>query len=573
MSSGFTFPPPPPPPPKPSQPQQQYGGPDRGGGRGRGGSRGEFNQRGRGHSGGRGNSYSNGSLDQPNGRDWRGNQYQNPSQANGYPRSQQYDQSSSSGFPGRGSGVGNGNTRAGGNYGPNGAHAGSPSRSAAGHKRKLDALRGPADERVKVPGPKPAPAVPSFGGPILPPRPAHAADGRATAGVTSRPAVRGLGLVPAADDVVYEESDSEEEKDVDEEALYAELGDKLTFEHNGVVMSLTSQADLEAWRKERQKNWPTTDRMSAKEEDRRRIGVERRRLLAGAEVLQRSSQRGSSKSKAKHLSHDSAPGNDGSRKEPDNTARRPKHDSEAMSVTGLAPAPQQANAGSETSEAKDSAERRKNDRAEQLAALRRKVAESEETNRLARARIEGLQQAASAREPGISAAEEQTSETAEVLDGEAEQSIAEAENAIPGADESHEAANHSSADLSSGVSSSTSEDPEADSDDDAPEEVTSKAPIATTPAHEAPICRYFAASGYCRDGDTCAYRHVQRPERAAQQEKRKEKKPSSPGLRPEKMTIFQRLVEQEQAEADRLALQVIKYLGSAGLFKQELSAD
>ena len=158
-------------------------------------------------------------------------------------------------------------------------------RTAAGHKRKLDALK-PHNETPKKPGPPTAPAVPSFGASFLPSKPSvpliNSSTDKRNSGST--PKGRSLGLTPVSFGFVDAESDNEAEN-VDEEAMYAELGDKLTFEHNGVVMSLKSQADLIAWKKERQKNWPTKARMSEKGEERRRIGEERRRLLGIAAPL------------------------------------------------------------------------------------------------------------------------------------------------------------------------------------------------------------------------------------------------------------------------------------------------
>lgn len=492
MSGGFSFPPPPPPPPKPS-PSTQSQGPgqpnDSGfqNSRGRGGFRG--GQRGRGQHSGRGNNFSSRGSHHHQQRGSHGNVNANVNANAQTPQNN-----------------------------------GSIPRTAAGHKRKLDVLR-PEPDQKKKPGPPTAPAIPSFGTTILPPKPQSQSKTSPSQQQppTNKPA-RSLGLIPSANgaDVTY--SDSEDDN-ADEEALYAELGSKLTFEHNGVVMSLNSQADVIAWKKERQRNWPTKARMAEKDEERRRIGEERKRLLRGAASSRSSVQRPKSRSKAAET-----------------TPKKGSTDSDASPTAVPDP----------------------NERAKRLDELRKKVMASSTKNR----EVKELSD-----QSRVAPAPAEISD--DVIVGPVESTPAKAEpdgNLLleaGGEDEAGPAMSEESSGESSSESSSDSSS-DSDSDDDAPEEITSKATAPQEITSQKRPCRYFAASGYCRDGDACRFRH----DLSAQTQK-EQRVPQQPLQRPRdqisdptaKKGIFERLKEQEEQEEDRLALQVIKYLGKAGFFE------
>ena len=340
--------------------------------------------------------------------------------------------------------------------------------------------------------------------------------------------------------------------------MYAELGDKLTFEHNGVVVSLSSQADLIQWKKDRQKKWPTKARMATKDEERRRVGEERKRLLAGANVLYRGTSRFA---------------------EPGSniwTGPSVANDNAAQEAEGLE---------SETEPTKpetglEKAKREMAEKTKRLEELRRKVTESEARNRRAREAAEqrptppdngaetvfpnAIQAKTGAASAEIGAA------VANDADGPAKR------NPIVSYGESSDSSSSSSAE-------DASEQGGEDSDDESPEEATSKplAPDHIPEETQRPVCRYFSASGWCRDGDACRFRHdattskqeQQRSRDLQQQEGRKHghvrKDDRAPRLQQpsEKKTIFQRLVEQEEEADDRLALKVVKYLGEAGFFR------
>lgn len=415
-------------------------------------------------------------------------------------------------------------------------------------------MRGGAP-REKKPGPPTAPSVPSFGASNLPAKPdipANAVQPKASDQPKMKPVGRSLGLTPGTDDPRYPSSESEDEgPEVDEEAAHAELGNKLTFEHNGVLMSLNSQADLVAWKRERRKNWPTRERKAEKYKERQKVGEERKRLLASSRSLAKPLQR---------------------KDRPRGGKRTGSFKAEAASVAGAEDSSLQNAAQSDKPETElEKARRELEERTKQLEQLRRRVADSEAKNREARARQ-------SLDTPGSMANKIESKALApEVITPSAQETEAiDADVKADEADEEVSQASDNSSPESSSVISSDSSSAE-DSDDERPEEIASKPPIDPTPSRPTPVCRYFSASGYCRDGNACRFKHEgpsKQPSGFEPQQHRnlQKQQPGFNKLQPpghvDKKGIFERLLEQEQAEHDKLALKVIKYLGSVGFFKE-----
>lgn len=100
------------------------------------------------------------------------------------------------------------------------------------------------------------------------------------------------------------------------------------------------------------------------------------------------------------------------------------------------------------------------------------------------------------------------------------------------------------------------------SEDEAPEEATSKSngPVRVPPPNsERRICQTFATTGRCKYGPKCKFKHVgSEATRVARNE-------TAPTKR---KTLFQRMVEQEREEENRIALLAIKHLGSVGFFSK-----
>lgn len=330
--------------------------------------------------------------------------------------------------------------------------------------------------------------------------------------------------------------------------MYAELGDKLTFEHNGVVMSLNSQADLVAWKKDRQKNWPTRERMAERFDERRRVGEERKRLLRGAEALYGTVPRPPRVPKSANVDADARP----AKASNGEGVKQPETDAEKVKREML----------------------EKNARLEEL---RRKVTESSARNRR-------LQEEGDSESPRPSSVSDRIVDTEQQKPAEAgeEPSAADPAATLNGEEQHEDVLDQvENDDPSSTSSDSTSSSSSDSSEDEAPEEMTSKAPPPplNSGAKLKYDCKYFSASGYCRDGDACRFRHVRQPHHQLQQQKvngmndqqrskgpvRKDDRPPKLDGPGEKKTIFQRWMEQEDDEADRLALQVVKFLGEKGV--------
>lgn len=382
-----------------------------------------------------------------------------------------------------------------------------------------------------------APSVPSFGGLIglkkSLPLPANPSQNKQGAPQIKR-GTNVLGLTPSGEPQ-YSSSGSDEDdedEDVDEEAMFAEVGSSLTFEHNGTVLSINSAADLAAWKKERAKNYPTRTRMAAKLEEKRRLGGERKRLLFEASRAIR-------------------------------TAKRPAF---------VVPPPESR---------LEKARKELAAQTEALAALRKQVAKSEAKIALARSTASDVQAAealAQAEHLGL---------TTTVPDEAGSQDLPQHREEILidlRQDDKHgDEVDEESAGSTSSESSSISSD-SSDSDDDGPPEEASSKLSKDVPGTKKILCRDYVASGRCRDGDSCRFKH-ELPKRGTgtayrenaqreQQEKDRRRKEEN-DLHDAKMmesrvtdrkTIFQRLLEQEHVGEDLLALQVIKALGKMDFF-------
>lgn len=344
-----------------------------------------------------------------------------------------------------------------------------------------------------------------------------------------------LGLTPKGEPQYSSSESDDEDEDVDEEAMFAEAGSSLTFEHNGSVLSLNSAADLAAWKQERAKNYPTQIRMAAKLEEKRQLGGERNRLLFEA-------------SKALRM------------------ARRP--------VTIVLPESRLEKAKKEFAAQRES-----------LATLQKQVSKSEARLALAKANASDIQAAeaqAQAEALGLSTVSpEQVSASADPPQHQQHAPMDGQQHEQKDNDLDNDSTHSSSSSESSAISSDSS-----DSEDDAPPEEVSSKPSKELPGTKNILCRDYVASGRCRDGDSCRFKH-ELPERGSgnayreiaqkeQQEKERRQKAQNDlhdaklmeSRTMDRKTIFQRLVEQEHVGEDLLALQVIKALGKMKFFAE-----
>nr|POF12936.1 hypothetical protein CFP56_10084 [Quercus suber] len=402
-----------------------------------------------------------------------------------------------------------------------------PSRTAAGHKRKLEALRTPQPD-VVYPGPPVAPEVPNFGDALSHPN-RHANPPLASTKMV--PSTNAFGLIPVERDPHgdYLEG-SDDDKEVDEEALFAELGDRLTFEHNGTVVVLSTVADIAAWQHERKKNWPTKARMEEKDAENRAIGAERRRLLSAASILNEPSAAMSERNIKRETTADAS------------TQHR------TVALTSV---------GSDTKV--ECMRQHLVEQSDKLELLRKKVAMSQE-------RLDGhkAKQVADderlaetlARRPPVNGGSTKDNPKGNLSD---EDTDALSDSSVVSSDSDEERGNDP-ARQAGPVQPLEEEDPDNDDDDGPPEEASSKRSEKSS-AESRPLCKFFTSSGRCRDGDECTFRHEQGPQSQRGAVKLQyPPKAVPPASTSQRKGIFQRLAEQEQEENDRLVLQVVKSL-------------
>jgi hypothetical protein len=436
-----------------------------------------------------------------------------------------------------------------------------PGRTQAGHKRKLDALRGPQQPREKKPGLQTAPSVPSFGAPLLPPTPLtntarpHTQPQVVNIPTRTQAGPRTLGLTPKEGNEPDYPSESEDDE-VDEEAQFAELGTKLTFEHNGEVMTLNNEADLAAWKEERRKQFPTNDRVSQKQDEAWRIGEERKRLLAAVARLHQAPRNRNAEVKTRSL------------REP------PKITEEIVAPelldTDMKDAPDQES--EEPTPAVPSIQEIEEPLGDSTVAT---IATSTITDQ-----PDVAQEPISYRAPSTGAT---------IHESRLQQLGLEEPRALPGInmDDTDDESDAEVAAVDEDIGAAAPRAPveveaepssDADSDNDGPPEQASSKPRPSAASDaQRPVCRYFAASGRCRDGDVCRFRHeLSSRAPSARPAQPQPDKPAydrfAPKLDPksnDRKSIFERLVEQEEQGDDRLALQVIKALGQTGFFRQQ----
>ncbi|KAG9636583.1 hypothetical protein KCV04_g7682, partial [Aureobasidium melanogenum] len=526
---GFSFPPPPPPPPKAassSQPENPNQFNNRGGRGGRGGrgNRGSF--RGRGGAPQRGggnfqhqNTNSNGyGQNTGNHQPSYGNQqqhYQAPpgsyvNPAFGGMQAQTYSQPQ---VP---------------QYGQSNAHAAgqtiqpsygnfNQSNSPPGGKRTRDQAFGnsnrghPMKKPSSAPKAQVAPAVPSFGAPILPQKPPAPLSSGGS--IKQRPS-SGLGLIPQGygSPENSDQDEDEDEEEVDEEAALSALQNgPLSFEFNGELSTLKSAADIAEWIEERKKRWPSKRRVEEKEleiqsrmEERRRIEQETRAAIASAS---------------------------GGEYQP--VERR--DDRTQRQMRKLATDKQARHNEGSTLE----------DTQKELALQMQKV---EELQKLLAQKGQGQEPAATETAEQDVDATEQHEQAASMDNMEIDQSLETSNQDAPADDQQF-----------------------SDSDSDAPPEETSSKlsqPIRVPPPTassktqpkqqqpEAKQCVSFLNQGRCKFGNKCRYKH----DASSGQDKGKRK------------TLYQRLIEQEMDEENKLALQAIKYLGGVGFFSKHATS-
>lgn len=401
---------------------------------------------------------------------------------------------------------------------------------------------------------------------------------------------------PGEESVQY--SSSGEDDSEDEEATYAELGNKLTFEHKGTVLSLNTAADIAAWKKERSKNWPTRERMSEKEARRRQVGAERRRMLAESHEalrsqlanLVRGQQRGrggpvrGTNARDKSCRDDAAddPSDEGAT-ELQRTKKLLKEQSKLLSSL---------RASVTASEATKKALQAHLDEHHGIVAAGESAFPTEKATD-ASLSVHGDD--SNANEPADESQHPPAVDT-DMANNDMDHPVAEPPSTVDkigtqSAIERQPPPPTSPSASSSSDSSDSDLDSDSDSDSDGPpEQSTSKpsAPTTSSPDSTIPLCRYYVASGSCRDDIHCRYRHelpargsgtalaMEKERNRREQEKQQQRKEHKPFVVPvpgAKKSISERLVERQKEEEDVVALGVIKYLGEMGFFAAKNGGD
>lgn len=279
------------------------------------------------------------------------------------------------------------------------------------------------------------------------------------------------------------EEDSSDEEDVDEEAVFADKikVEGVAFEHNGEMISLQTAADVQAYIKDRRRNYPTQQRIAEKAE------VAAKRREQELEFLHRV------RGKPKRCTTDIKPD------KPNKPERPRKDDTKSREV-----------------------DKKKQ---EELAALRKKLHESMLQKQQPSSNLLGV---------GYE------SET----DSGAESSILSESSVLSSSEDS----------------SDSGEDEDASDSDAAPETASSKAapppvnapPPAPASAPTSQVCKNWARNGRCKFGKGCRWAHPQQEKGSSKEKVEK------------RMGLFEKMVEQELENADRMALDALKYLGQNG---------
>lgn len=422
------------------------------------------------------------------------------------------------------------------------AHTGSGGSYGGGSKRKLDSFQG-AQSRPQTRESRVSAQVQhkrssetltrlrETSSPVLPSRVDPV---RAPAAKTQQPKNYNenvLGLTPGNLDPHYTSSESDCEDDsLDEEAMLAHgLGPNLTFhDSNGEMRTLNTVADLMAWRSARRANFPTRDRLSQKHAEKRQIGLERKRLLTEASEAIRFAMCAELSSNRPSPSLRTQASVQSTRSKLDSSEPHVDRNAESSSVDG---------------------------------ALSHNKTASESNNLAA----QSLQPRPSIfiPDPAIEAAGAESTHGKRIADErrlDAHLASSNEHGRLDASQVEHET-----------IPTGNNDASDPDSSEDPPEETTFKqhnaAKTMNTP------CKYFVASGYCRDGSTCRFKH-ELPKRVGLEHKRKvdlqKSDPFAPALDEtgydSRKSIHRRLLERDRDDQDQLALQVIKYLGSKQFF-------
>ncbi|GAB7348016.1 hypothetical protein MBLNU459_g5509t2 [Dothideomycetes sp. NU459] len=438
--------------------------------------------------------------------------------------------------------------------------------NSPGQKRNREQAFGqghkhPMKKPTNVPKTQAAPAVPSFGAPLLPQ--VSAAATPASKGTIGK---KKLGLIP-------QDYDSDEsEHDVDEEAAFVDRqSEPLTFEFNGELATLNSSADIAAWIEERKKRWPSKRRIEEKKEEVQKRMQERRRI----EEETRAAATKSSSTHDASLGRIALPPHKQKQPKPRNPEARIKETTLDETRKELEKQMQKvedlqrllAQSESRAAAAAKSVRDESGGTDESSNEVPRSAEETNNGQDVTQSLITALEE--SQHELCVSRVEERSNDSGlgptEGLqtDAHSDQKGRHGDTVLAPEHVAGESVRSNLDTSSEGTSSDSDSDSESDSDG-APEEETSKRdqpPRVPPPNSEQRICSTFSRTGRCKFGVKCRFRHVhdsRGPQPQAQRDPAAIKRKS----------LYQRMVEQEQEGENKLALQAIKHLGGVGFFSR-----
>jgi len=409
---------------------------------------------------------------------------------------------------------------------------GNPSTGQAQKRNHATAFNDRPNSATRNHRPAAPPAVPSFGidfKSLLPKKP----ESQATSHKAPAREPNILGLTPVAQGEDDEEDDEEEESKLASKISSDSL---LQFEYKGQTATLNTPEDIAAWIAERRKKWPTEQKREVAQRD----AEERKQKWEADKAARLEASKAAAKARQEERQKQKV--------EREKSQIRQKLLRDQIQKAKTAPA-----MGGTLTAAQAKAEK-----------LRRKAERIAQQLKMAEAALDGQEDGidgAVAKDPDLDTLLTQVDATASAQQPqptgvEASDDISDASDASLTDPDTMMNDDTSTSGSSSGLESDSDAAPEAStSKRTAPDRVPPPArkvpPGAST--DNRPLCKNIAQYGRCKFGSKCRFKH-ERPGKKAE---------STIGNR--RKGLYQIMVEKEQEEERKRALQVIISLGEAGV--------
>ena len=496
-----------------------------------------------------------------------------------------------------------------------------PASRDRGQMRGYGEVFGQKERNQGFPRPQAPPAVPSFVGPLPLPAKPPAPQGEKKRPEKHKRNQNKLGLTPKVEERDFSE---EQDDDEDEEAKLVVKANgmngpsqlqPLQINYRGRTSTLRSSADIIAWVEERKKRFPTKAR-AAEAAERRRQREEAQRAAKQTQMEVRTRKISQTRVKQRHRVDDDVErkkikeigGTNRAHNEQGDEAVRAKRKVEKLrrqlkkEEKRIVEAEAKASLGEDASRSKNdfqdystdhdanSKKRKRSPSPNSLEHVPSQILASADEDFMDFSDLVVQAEACPATTvPDTSTPTSQSPDPSEMPDSLRDPSavsVAMEEGAIGPdnvkGDRASVLSETLSSDLTSGTLSTDREDVTSSSGSDssdsenAPEEATSKRDgpeSAPPPKRETSkkICKFYLQKGRCRLGASCKFKH-ELPERGSNVAKAKEAmavgKASQPEGRRERMSLYQRLVQQEKKNEEETVLRAIIHLGETGVLDQ-----